>query len=92
MLQLIFTETPSNPGVNVVDIKELAQIAKKHGIIFGVDNTFLTPYLQRPMELGADFSLYSCTKYLNGHSDVIMGAIVTNNTDIYEKLHFIQSC
>lgn len=70
----------------------MAQIAKKYGILFGVDNTFLTAYLQRPLDLGADFSLYSVTKYLNGHTDVVMGAIVMNDEKLYEKLKFVQYC
>lgn len=89
--QLIFIESPTNPLLKVCDIKAIAEIAKKNGAHLAVDNTFLTPYFQRPLELGADFSVYSLTKYMNGHSDVVMGAVVTNNTEMYNKLRFLQN-
>lgn len=90
-LQLIWVETPTNPTLKVVDIRAVSQISKKHKIILAVDNTFLTPYLQRPLELGADLVVYSLTKYMNGHSDVVMGAIMTSNKEYYESLKFLQN-
>lgn len=77
--------------LNVLDIKTISKLAKKHNILLAVDNTFLTPYLQRPLELGADLSVHSLTKYINGHSDIIMGAVLLNNTEMYEKLRFLQN-
>ncbi|KRT83880.1 hypothetical protein AMK59_3307, partial [Oryctes borbonicus] len=71
--KLIFIETPTNPLMKVFDIKAIAEVAKNNHALLAVDNTFLTPYFQRPLELGADLSSYSLTKYMNGHSDVIMG-------------------
>lgn len=88
---MIWIETPTNPLLKVVDIKAVSEIAKKHNILLAVDNTFLTPYLQRPLEFGADFSVYSLTKYINGHSDVIMGAVLLNDSEIYKKLHVLQT-
>ncbi len=70
--RLIWAETPTNPMMNIIDIRELAQIAKKHKVLFGVDNTFATPYLQNPLDMGADLVMHSVTKYLGGHSDVVM--------------------
>ncbi|KAK9722463.1 Cys/Met metabolism PLP-dependent enzyme [Popillia japonica] len=89
--KLIFIETPTNPLLKVFDIRAIAEIAKNNKALFCVDNTFLTPYFQRPLELGADISSYSLTKYMNGHTDVIMGAIVTNNEEVYTKLRFLQN-
>lgn len=88
--KLIWVETPTNPMMNIIDIKAVAEIAKKHNIILGVDNTFSTPYLQNPLNLGADLVMHSVTKYIAGHSDVIMGALATNNKELSEKLAFIQ--
>lgn len=88
--KLIWIETPTNPTLKVVDIRAVSEIAKKNKIMLAVDNTFLTPYLQRPLELGADLTVYSLTKYMNGHSDVIMGAIMTNNNEYFENLKFLQ--
>ncbi|KAI4461921.1 trans-sulfuration enzyme family member [Holotrichia oblita] len=88
--KLIFIETPTNPLMKVSDIKAIAEIAKNNHAIFCVDNSFLTPYFQRPLELGADITMYSLTKYMNGHADVIMGALVTNNKEMHDKLRFIQ--
>lgn len=88
--KLIWLETPTNPTLKVIDIKAIGKIAKEHGILLAVDNTFLTPFLQRPLELGADLAVYSVTKHLNGHSDVVMGAVATNNDEVYEKLKFLQ--
>lgn len=91
--RLMWLETPTNPLMKVCDIRALADLAHriKSDIIVIVDNTFLTPYLQRPLDLGADIAAYSLTKYMNGHSDVIMGGIVTNNEAIYNRLKFLQN-
>lgn len=85
----IFIETPTNPMMNVSDIEAIARIAKEHGIILIVDNTFLSPYFQNPLDLGADVVIHSGTKYLGGHNDTLAGFIVTNNVDIQEKLRFL---
>ena len=89
--KLIWAETPTNPMLNIIDIKAVASVAKKHNILFAVDNTFATPYLQRPLDLGADIVMHSATKYLGGHSDVVMGALMLNNKEVAEKLYFIQN-
>ena len=89
--KLIWVETPTNPMMNVVDISALSLIAKKHEILLGVDNTFSTPYLQQPLKLGADIVMHSATKYLAGHSDVVLGALVVDNKELSEKLYFIQN-
>ncbi|XP_018333091.1 cystathionine gamma-lyase-like isoform X2 [Agrilus planipennis] len=89
--KMIWIETPTNPTLTVIDIRAVSKIAEKHKIILAVDNTFLTPYFQRPLELGADLSVYSLTKYMNGHSDVIMGAIVLNDETLHTKLRFLQN-
>ena len=91
--KLIWTETPTNPLINIADIAAISQIAKEQKILVCVDNTFASPYLQNPLDLGADIVMHSSTKYLGGHSDVIQGALVMNNPDLREKLYFIQkSC
>ena len=87
----IIAESPTNPLLEVTDIAAVAAIARAHGALTIVDNTFLTPYLQRPIELGADIVLHSGTKYLGGHSDVIAGFAVVNTKDLAERLHFIQN-
>ena len=89
--KMIWAETPTNPMLNIIDIKSLSLISKKHNLIFVVDNTFATPYLQRPLELGADIVMHSLTKYMGGHSDVVMGAAVCQNDSLAEKLYFIQN-
>jgi cystathionine beta-lyase/cystathionine gamma-synthase len=89
--RLLWIETPTNPMLNLVDIKELTNLAKQHGLLACVDNTFASPYLQQPLDLGADLVLHSATKYLGGHSDVIMGAVVTRNAELAEKLYFLQN-
>ena len=89
--KLIWVETPTNPMMNIIDIEAISQIAKKHHILLAVDNTFATPYLQQPLNLGADIVMHSATKYLGGHSDVIMGALVVNDKDIADRLYFIQN-
>lgn len=89
--KLFLIETPTNPTFKVIDIAAMAKIARKHNIILAVDNTFLTPYFQRPIDLGADVVVHSITKYINGHSDVVMGAICTNNKELHDKLKFLQN-
>ena len=89
--KLIWVETPTNPMMNIVDIKMAANIAKKKNIILAVDNTFATPYLQRPLDLGADIVMHSATKYLGGHSDVVMGALIVKDKELAERLYFIQN-
>ena len=89
--KLIWAETPTNPMLNIIDIKVVSSVAKKHNILFAVDNTFATPYLQRPLDLGADIVMHSATKYLGGHSDVVMGALMLNDKEVAEKLYFIQN-
>jgi len=91
--KLIWIETPTNPLINITDIAGTAQIARKHNALLCVDNTFASPYLQNPLDLGADLVMHSATKYLGGHSDVIQGALVMNDADLRERLYFIQkSC
>lgn len=89
--KMIWIETPTNPTMNIVDIDTCGQIAKKHQLIFAVDNTFASPYLQNPISLGADIVMHSVTKYLGGHSDVVMGALVTSNKALYDQLAFIHN-
>lgn len=89
--KLIWIETPTNPMLNIIDMKAISSLAKKNKIWVAVDNTFATPYLQTPLKLGADIVVHSVTKYLSGHSDVIMGAIVCNNDALAEQLRFIQN-
>ncbi len=89
--KLIWVETPTNPMLNIIDIRKAATIAKKHSVLLGVDNTFATPYLQQPLELGADIVMHSATKYLGGHSDVVMGALVVKDKDLADRLYFIQN-
>ncbi len=91
--KLIWIETPTNPLLNVIDIAAITAIAKKNNILVAVDNTFATPYLQNPLDLGADIVMHSATKYLGGHSDVIHGCLMMNDQALREKLYFIQkSC
>ncbi len=89
--KLIWLETPTNPTMQIVDIAACSAIAKKAGVILAVDNTFATPFLQNPMDLGADIVMHSVTKYLGGHSDVIMGALCINDDKLYEQLAFIHN-
>ena len=89
--KLIWVETPTNPMMNIVDIDAVSQIAKKAGAILAVDNTFATPYLQTPIDLGADIVMHSATKYLGGHSDVVMGILVTDNEEISKEMYRIQN-
>lgn len=88
--KLVWMETPSNPMLKIFDIAAIAELAQKHGAWLAVDNTFATPILQQPLALGATMSMHSATKYLNGHSDVVGGAIMTSNDELAERLHFIQ--
>src|SRR5450755_3774018 len=91
--KMIWTETPTNPLMNIVDLAAVASIAKEKNILVCVDNTFASPYLQNPLDLGADIVMHSSTKYLGGHSDVIQGALIVNDKDLRERLYFIQkSC
>ncbi|MGB0524960.1 MAG: cystathionine gamma-synthase [Flammeovirgaceae bacterium] len=89
--KMIWVETPTNPLMNVIDIEGAANIAKKHDILLCVDNTFATPYLQNPLDLGADIVLHSVTKYLGGHSDTVMGAVITNSDELGEQFAFLQN-
>jgi cystathionine beta-lyase len=89
--KLIWTETPTNPMINIIDIKGLAAIINGSSALLCVDNTFATPYLQNPLELGADIVMHSVTKYLGGHSDVVMGALVTSNRKIADDIYRIQN-
>ena len=89
--KLIWTETPTNPMLNIIDVKKVCDLAHENNIMVGVDNTFATPYLQNPLALGADVVMHSVTKYLGGHSDVIMGALVTNDDKIAEEIYRIQN-
>lgn len=89
--KLIWLETPTNPLLRLVDIKAVSEIAKKKKITLAVDNTFASPYFQRPLDLGADIVVHSTTKYLGGHSDVVGGAVITNNKEIHEKIKFFQN-
>lgn len=88
--KLIWIETPTNPLMNITDIAAVAAIAQKTGALLCVDNTFASPYLQNPIDLGADIVMHSATKYLGGHSDVVMGALMFNSDDLLEQLFFIQ--
>ena len=89
--KLIWVETPTNPMMNVIDVEGVGKLAKAHNLLLAVDNTFATPYLQRPLDLGADIVMHSATKYLGGHSDVIVGALVVNSKTLADKLYFIQN-
>jgi len=89
--KLLWVETPTNPMMNVIDIKSMSILAKKNNIFLCVDNTFATPYIQRPLDLGADIVMHSATKYIAGHSDVVIGAVVLNDKSLHKKLSFIQN-
>ena len=88
--KLIWIETPTNPLLKVTDLDAVGKIAKKHGILYGVDSTFSTPALLRPLEFGADITMHSTTKYLSGHNQIIGGVLITNNEELSEKFKFIQ--
>lgn len=87
----VLLESPANPLMSITDIRALSQIAHKHGLTVIIDNTFMTPYLQRPIDLGADITVYSATKYIGGHSDVIAGLVVVTTEDLKERIAFIQN-
>jgi len=89
--RLIWLETPTNPTMQIIDIEGAAKISSKHHLILAVDNTFASPYLQNPLALGANIVMHSVTKYLGGHSDVVMGALITNDDKLYEQLSFIHN-
>lgn len=89
--KLVWIETPSNPTLSLVDIRNVATVAHQHGIMVVVDNTFMSPYLQTPLQHGADIVVHSVTKYINGHSDVIMGAAAYNSEDLHTRLSFLQN-
>ena len=89
--KMIWVETPTNPMMNIIDIKSLSEIAKSKNILLAVDNTFATPFLQQPLDLGADIVMHSATKYLAGHSDVVLGALFVKYKDLADKLYFIQN-
>jgi cystathionine beta-lyase len=89
--KMIWLETPTNPMLNVIDIVKVSEISRRIGALLVVDNTFATPYLQQPLNLGADIVLHSATKYLGGHSDLVLGALVVQAKDIADKLYFIQN-
>ena len=91
--KLIWAETPTNPTMQIIDIEACSKIAKENNLLLAVDNTFATPYLQNPLSLGADIVMHSVTKYLGGHSDVVMGALVMNDDKLHEQIYFIlNSC
>lgn len=89
--KLIWVETPTNPMMSIIDIVAVSKIAKRHQLLLAVDNTFATPYLQRPLDLGADIVMHSVTKYIGGHSDLLMGALIVKDKDLAEHLYFIQN-
>lgn len=89
--RLIWIESPSNPTLRLVDIRAVVSAAHRHGILVVVDNTFLSPYVQNPLDLGADIVVHSVTKYINGHSDVVMGVAAFNSDDLYKRLSFLQN-
>ncbi len=89
--KLVWVETPTNPMMNIIDIKAVSALTQKHGLLLAVDNTFATPYLQQPLDLGADIVMHSATKYLSGHSDVVVGGLVVKDKSLADRLYFIQN-
>ena len=89
--RLVWLETPTNPTLKLTDIRALANETQTKNCLLAVDNTFCSPYNQNPLDLGADFVVHSVTKYIGGHSDVVMGVVCTNSTELYNKLRFIQN-
>ncbi len=89
--KLVWVESPTNPMLKIVDIAAVAEVCRKKGVLFAVDNTFMTPYFQRPLELGADIVAHSLTKYLNGHSDVVGGALIVKDKGLLDRLAFLQN-
>jgi cystathionine gamma-synthase len=90
-IELVIAESPTNPALKILDLKALAAASHDAGALFAVDNTFATPYIQRPLGLGADVSIYSATKYLGGHSDLVAGSLATNDDELAERLRFLQN-
>lgn len=89
--KMIWVETPTNPMMNIIDLDGMAKIGKAHNLLLAVDNTFASPYLQNPLDLGADIVMHSVTKYLGGHSDVVMGALIVNDDELASRLVFLQN-
>jgi cystathionine gamma-lyase len=89
--KMLWIESPTNPMLKIFDIRELSKIAKERGVLSIVDNTFMSPYFQRPLDLGADAVMHSVTKYMNGHSDVVGGVFITNSTQLFEEMRFLQN-
>lgn len=89
--KLLWVESPTNPMLNIIDLKKCAEISEQNNLLLVVDNTFATPYLQQPLDLGADLVMHSATKYLGGHSDVVMGALIVKDKELADKLYFIQN-
>lgn len=89
--KLIWLETPTNPTLKITDIAAVAAVAKEHGILLVVDNTFMSPFFQNPLDLGADIVMHSVTKYINGHSDVVMGVLAVNDTELNRRLRYLQN-
>ncbi|MCP4884914.1 MAG: cystathionine gamma-synthase [Flavobacteriales bacterium] len=89
--KLLWVESPTNPMLNIIDLKKCAEISEQNNLLLVVDNTFATPYLQKPLDLGADLVMHSATKYLGGHSDVVMGALIVKDKELADKLYFIQN-
>ncbi|NEV92862.1 cystathionine gamma-synthase [Psychroflexus sp. YR1-1] len=89
--KMIWVETPTNPMMSIIDLEAVAKVSRKHKLLLAVDNTFATAYLQQPLDYGADIVMHSATKYLGGHSDVVLGSIVVNDDSLAEKLYFIQN-
>jgi cystathionine gamma-lyase len=89
--KLVWVETPTNPMLKLVDLAAVAEVCKRKGVLLAVDNTFMTPFLQRPLELGADLVVHSTTKYLNGHSDVVGGAVILSDEELRQRLGFLQN-
>src|SRR4029078_3151502 len=89
--RLLWIESPGNPLMSITDIAACAQLARKHNLLLGVDNTFATPVLTRPLELGADIVMHSATKYIGGHSDALGGALVVGDKSLLDRLYFVQN-
>ena len=89
--KLLWVESPTNPMLNIIDLKKCAEISNRHQLLLVVDNTFATPYLQKPLDMGADIVMHSATKYLGGHSDVVMGALVVKDKELADRLYYIQN-
>lgn len=89
--RLVWIETPTNPMMGIIDLNAISQITKRNNLLLAVDNTFATPYLQQPLRLGADIVMHSATKYIGGHSDLVMGALIVSDTELADKLYFIQN-